>query len=439
MPSICLEDEDIHDMNQSPSLPIAAWAEGCYIYDTNGKEYLDGSSGPIAVNIGHGVPEVLEAMSGQAKRIVFTYRTQFASQAVLDLTAEILGTAGKRYREVVYTNSGSEATEAALRLVMHHHQAEGDTGRTAILSQIPSYHGMTAGALATSGHPGRREHLRALHDHSASVVPVAAGGSEHLLPGIAEWEAAFASVGAHRIAAVVLEPVGGAAGGAAVVPDEVFRRIEELCRASGALLVADEVMTGFGRTGAWFGHEHAGVTPDIVITGKGLSGGYTPIGACLVGDRVLPGRSAADLAFGHTMSGNPLSAATALAVLRYTREHRLAERAARTGATLRDRLATLAERFSFLGRPRGRGLLLAVPVLQHEEEFRRDPLARRICRTAQRLGLIVYPAGVSTRSQAVLVAPPLTIKENEIDELLLRLARTLDTVRTEAEQGKVAV
>ena len=222
-----------------------------------------------------------------------------------------------------------------------------------------------------------------------------------------------------------------------MVPDATMRRLEELCRSSGALLVVDEVMTGFGRTGAWFGHQHAGVTPDLVVSGKGLGGGYTAIGVCLVGNQVLPGGSAVDLAFGHTMSGNPLSSAIALAVLRYTRDHRLPDRAARVGEVLRSRLAELAGRFPFLGPPRGRGMLLGLPVLQEEHGFEKDPLARRICETAQRLRLIVYPAGVSRQSQAVLVAPPLTISEAEINELVLRLARTLNTIQRELTEGEV--
>ncbi|GAA1573487.1 aspartate aminotransferase family protein [Actinomadura kijaniata] len=402
-----------------PRRPVAVRARGARVWDERGREYIDGSSGAVCVNLGHGVPEVLDAMRAQAERITFVHRSQFAHHAVQDLSAEILSIAGPGHREVVYTNSGSEATETALRLALHHHAA--DPARAVVLTQFPSYHGMTAGALGVSGHPPRRRHLDALHDGSATTVPVASGDPGRLLPGLADWRAAFARTGPERVAAVLLEPVGGAASGACEVPDEVLRGLRDLCDASGALLAVDEVMTGFGRTGWWFGHSRSGVTPDLVVTGKGLSAGYTPIGACLVGDRVLPNRPATDLAFGHTMGGNPLSAATALAVLAYTREHDLPGRAERAGAVLREGLAETAASVPFLGAPRGRGLLLALPVHQDAEGFARAPLAARICAAAERNGLIVYPAGVDHRYQAVLVTPPLTVDDADLRELLARL------------------
>ncbi|MFI6519872.1 aminotransferase class III-fold pyridoxal phosphate-dependent enzyme [Spirillospora sp. NPDC050679] len=399
--------------------PVAVRARGARVWDEHGREYIDGSSGAVCVNLGHGVPEVLAAMRAQAERITFVHRSQFAHHAVRDLSTEILAIAGPGYREVVFTNSGSEATETALRLALHHHAA--DPARAVVLTQFPSYHGMTAGALGVSGHPPRRRHLGALHDGSATTVPVASGDLGRLLPDLADWRAAFARTGPERIAVVLLEPVGGAASGACEVPDEVLRGLRDLCDSSGALLAVDEVMTGFGRTGRWFGHCRSGVTPDLVVTGKGLSAGYTPIGACLVGDRVLPGRSATDLAFGHTMGGNPLSAATALAVLAHTREHDLPGRAERTGAVLREGLAETAASVPFLGAPRGCGLLLALPVHQNPEGFARAPLAARICAAAERHGLIVYPAGVDHRFQAVLVTPPLTVDDADLRELLARL------------------
>lgn len=410
------------------ALPVAAWSSGCYIYDEDGRDYLDGSSGPIAANIGHAVPEVLDALRRQAGRLVFAYRTQFTNGPVRELTDEVLAVAGPEFREVIYTNSGSEATEVALRVVCHHHAARGEPDRTAVLMQSPSYHGVTAGALASSGHPGRRANLGALHDHSASTVPVASTRPGRLLPDLADWKAAFAAVGARRVAAVILEPVGGSASGAGVMDDAVLRGLAALCREHGALLVLDEVMTGFGRTGRWFGHRWSGVTPDLLITGKGLSAGYTPIGACLVGRDVLPGQVAVDLTFGHTMSGNPLSSAIALEVLRYTRRHDLPARADRIGALLRARLAELAGEFGFLAAPRGRGLLLGLPVVQDEADYATVPLAALICRTAQRHGLILHPAGVDRRSQAVLVAPPLTVPTADIDVLIERLRTSLRVV-----------
>ncbi|GGV02269.1 aspartate aminotransferase family protein [Streptomyces albospinus] len=419
---------DTPELNLRAGKPVAVKASGCWVYDTEGRDYLDGSSGTICVNIGHGVPEIISAMTEQAQQLGFAHRNQFASQAVRELTAEIHRVTGHRFKEVVYTNSGSEATETALRLVLNHHAARGDVDRTVVLAQFPSYHGMTAGALSISGHPQRRRNLDPLHDNRLSLGTVAARDAASSLPTLAEWEERFAAIGPERIAAVVVEPVSGAAGGAAELPDETLRGLRELCDRSGTLLVIDEVMTGFGRTGEWFGHDRSGVRPDLVITAKGLSAGYTPIGACLVSREVLPGQSATDAAVGHTMSGNPVSAATALAVLRYMQEHDLVAHAAKLGPLLTERLAEVTAGLEFTRPPRGRGLLQGVPLVQDAEEFATNPLAPRICAAAMEYGLQLYPAGVDARSQTILVAPPLTITEAELDILIARLEQALRLV-----------
>ncbi|ETA00361.1 N(6)-acetyl-beta-lysine transaminase precursor [Frankia casuarinae] len=417
----------------SSDLPVVAKAHGSRIYDEDGREFIDGSSGTICVNIGHGSTDVLAAMREQAELVTFAHRSQFTSRSVLALTEKILSIGGPGYREVVYTNSGSEATETALRLALFHHALAGSPERSIVLTQQPSYHGMTAGALSVSGHPPRREHLDALVSTGVSTVPVTSDDpAADPLPATSAWEEAFGRIGPERIAAVLVEPVSGAAGGAAVLRDDVLRRLRELTSASGALLVMDEVMTGFGRTGDWFGYQRSGVTPDLVVTGKGLSGGYTPIGAVLVGASVLPGRSASDLALGHTMSGNPLSAAVALAVLRVTEQQRLPERAERIGAELRRRLEEeVTGKVGFLDQPRGRGLLLGLPVRQAAGAHARAPLAATICRAAREFGLVVYPAGVNHWTQALLVAPSLTIEDAELAELVRRLARTVTAVDTQ--------
>ncbi|MGP3966798.1 aminotransferase class III-fold pyridoxal phosphate-dependent enzyme [Streptomyces sp. 6N223] len=411
-----------------PTSPLVARAEGCWIYDEDGRDYLDGSSGTLCVNIGHGVREVLDAMAEQAGRVCFAHRSQFVNQPALDLTAEIHAVTGHAFREIVYTNSGSEATEAALRLVLHHHAVLGAADRVVVLSQYPSYHGMTAGALGISGHPQRRTNLDALHHTPVSVGTVRPDDPGKAFPELSDWVAAVDRVGADRVAAIVVEPVGCAASGGTVLPEATLRGLRELCDRTGVLLVTDEVMTGFGRTGSWLAHTESGVVADLVTTGKGLSAGYSPLGACLVGHSVLPGRSASDAAVGHTMNGNPLSAAASLAVLRYIVRHNLVERARTTGALLRERLAELAARYPFTGPPRGRGMVWGIRLRQSADGFAAEPLARRLCLVARTCGLIVYPAGVDHHSQSLLVAPPLTLAESELDELVRRLGAALEHI-----------
>ncbi|WP_281284017.1 aminotransferase family protein [Nonomuraea deserti] len=397
-------------------------AYGVMIVDTDGREYVDGCSGTICVNIGHGVSDVLEAISAQSQLVTFAHRSQFRSQPVEDLTAMILAIAGPGYREVVYTNSGSETMETAVRLVMHHHAG---TGRDIIVSQRPSYHGMTVGALAVSGHPPRRRNLEALLGGVAKLEQVSSSRDAEILPSLEDWLLVLERVDPARIAAVVFEPVGGAASGGAEMDVRTLRGLREFCDSVGALLIADEVMTGFGRTGEWFGVTKSGITPDLVVTGKGLSGGYLPIGACIVGERVLSGASAADVSMGHTMSGNPLAAAAALAVLKYTRDQRLVSRAREVGTFLRGELELVAESVPFLQPPRGRGLLLGMGIEQNPVDFATTPLNRRIVEAALRNGLLVYPSGVDARTQSVMVCPPLTIRDREVEMLIARFTRAV--------------
>lgn len=411
-------------------LPVVKRANGVMVYDTDGKEYIDGCSGTICVNIGHGVPEVLDAIASQAQLVTFAHRSQFRNEPLAELSETILSITGPAYKEVVYTNSGSEAMETALRLMTYHHAG---SARRTIVSQRPSYHGVTTGALAISAHPPRRHNLESLLRGVAEVVHVESTSEDEIFPSLADWMRVLERLDPARVAAVCFEPVGGAASGAAEVSVEAQRGLREFCDRSGALMIVDEVMTGFGRTGEWFGVTSAGITPDLIVTGKGLSAGYLPMGACIVARTVLPGVSATELSLGHTMSGNPLSAAAALAVLRYTIDNKLVERARELGHRLREELAAIAGEFSFFRGPRGRGLQLGMAFEQDPVEYANAPLSGLFAEHARQSGLLVYPSGVDARTQSVLVCPPLTISDSEVDILLARFtdaARRTRATRT---------
>lgn len=411
--------------------PVAARAEGVFVYDEDGTDYLDGSSGPVCMNIGHGVAEVADAIAAQAAVLPYAYRTQFQNRPLQELTDLLLGLAPPGMVGAAFTNGGSEANEAALRIAAHAHAGSPD--RTVVLTQHPSYHGMTAGVLSLSGHPVRRQGLEVLHRTPLAHLVHADPSSGSLIPTLADWERELEEVGPGRVAGIMLEPVGGAAGGATAVPLETLVGLRELCTRHGAWLILDEVMTGFGRTGAWFDCLHAGVTPDLMVVGKGLTGGYTPMGACLVHEAVVErlDRPLADVAFGHTMAGNPLSAATAVAVLRYAVRLGLPELAAARGAQLRAELERLAGRFPFLTGVRGRGMLLALGLDQAAHPD--TGLVAAVVEEAFRQRLVVYPAGVDAATAAVLVAPPLTITPAEVGTLVERLEAALAAVHRRLE------
>jgi adenosylmethionine-8-amino-7-oxononanoate aminotransferase len=234
-------------------------------------------------------------------------------------------------------------------------------------------------------------------------------------------------VGADRVAALVIETVGGASCGAIPLPPDTLRALAAACRERDILLVADEVMTGLGRTGRWFGCDHAGVVPDLLALGKGLSSGYTPMAATFIHDRLLPafdGRPEA-VCFGHTMAGNPLSASVALAVLRYHQVHGLPSRAAVAGAHLARELRLLAKQYPVITEVRGQGLLLGLGLRAGATPANPLDTAQRLVAAAQAERLVLYPSGIDAGTQSVLVAPPLTITNTEISDLVARLRRAL--------------
>ncbi|MEV5506067.1 aminotransferase family protein [Streptomyces orinoci] len=409
-------------MTASP-LPMAASAQGSYVYDETGKDYLDASSGVLNVNLGHGNPQVLAAIRDQLAKVTFTHRTQFANRPLARLTEELLAVAPAGTGHVEYANSGSEANECALRIALAYHHRTGSPGRTVVLSEQPSYHGMTAGALALTGQPPK------LDPSFAPLLPsaLAADGSRvrpvpgALRAGTEQWRHALDTVGRARVAAVIVEPVGGSSSGAAPMAEDTLRWLRAEADHHGFLLIADEVMSGFGRTGRWWACDHAGVAPDLLTSGKGLTGGYTSLAVTLVQERVAAAfeRPLGSVVLGHTMSGNPLAAAASLAVLRQLRGQDLPARAAVLGAELLERLSKLGAPYPLVTGVRGRGLMLGLGL--SGDPARPLELSRTLIAAARRHGLILCPGGIDATTESVMVAPPLTTSDHELTELLRRL------------------
>lgn len=409
-----------------PALPVVVSARGCYLYDEQGVDHLDASSGVLNVNLGHGHPQVLAAVADQLRRVTFVHRSQFTSLPARKLTAQLLEIAPDGTTHVEYANSGSEANETALRIALAHHHRKGAPERTVVLSEQPSYHGMTAGALALTGQPPKVD---------PAFAPLLAGGvaaPERVRPapgalraGTAQWHEALDRVGRERLAAVIFEPVGGSSSGAAPMADDTLRFLREEADRHGFLLIADEVMSGFGRTGRWWGCDHAGVAPDLLTSGKGLTGGYTSLAVTFVAGRVVAAldRPVGAIALGHTMSANPLATATAGAVLDQLRKHDLPARAAGVGEALLARLDQLAVRHPLVTDVRGRGLMLGLGLAGSAD--RPLALARTLVAQARAHGLVLCPGGIDAATESVMVAPPLTVTEEELADLERRLDAAL--------------
>lgn len=426
--------------------PAIQYGKGVFLYDDQGKAYLDASSGAVTAGIGHGVQEIIDAMQEQANKVSFVYRSQFTSEPAEKLAEKLSDLAPGHDYWSFFVNSGSEATETAMKIAIQHWQEKGRLGKNKVISRRMSYHGITMGALSMSGHVLRRRRFIPLLEDFPVVAPpycyrcpMNKTYPECQLACADDLETAIKRIGAEHIAAFIAEPIIGAAGGAVVPPDGYYRKIKEICERHEILFIADEVMTGIARTGAMFGMEHFGVEPDLIALGKGMSAGYTPMAAALVKDHVMAPilQGSKSIMSGHTYSANPQSAAVSLAVLDYIEKHQLSQAAEAKGSYLLTRMRRMAEQIKMIGDVRGKGLLLAMEFVSDRTNKLPFPaelgVTSRIIDRAFQRGLLVYPAagGVDGAGDAIIVAPPLTISEDEMDLLLHMLEETVREVMQE--------
>lgn len=422
--------------------PTIDYGKGIYLYDKEGKRYVDASSGAVTANIGHGIPEIVDAMVEQAKRVSFVYRSQFTSEVAEALASKIAEQCVGELNWSFFVNSGSEATETAMKIAIQYWQEKGVTSKNKIISRWVSYHGITLGALSMSGHSLRRARfVPLLQEFPAIQPPYCYRCPYNLEPsscGYAcanELEHAIEKIGSNHIAAFIAEPVIGAAGGAISPPDGYYQVIKEICERNDILFIADEVMTGFGRTGKMLACEHWGVEPDIVALGKGMGAGYAPIAATLVSDKVMEPilTGSKSVMSGHTFSANPQSCAVSLAVLEYLQKNKIIEQVELKGFYLFHHLQELKQQYTFIGDIRGKGLLLGIEFVQaldRKEPFPRNKqVTQTIIKLAANNGLLLYPSSAGLdgiHGDAIIIAPPLTITKDELDELLKLIQKTFD-------------
>ena len=374
---------------------VATSAEGCWITDSDGRRYLDAAGGAVVTGIGHGRREVIAALAAQLEQLDYVHASAFTSQITEDYCRAVGAIVPMKAGRVYPVSGGSEATETVLKMARAYQLESGRPERSVIVAREGSYHGNTLGALDLSG----RQHLRAPYESWL-------GRFRHVPNDIGRLEEELAR---GDVAAFVAEPISGASLAAAVPPDDYWPSASELCRQHGVLLVVDKVMTGFGRTGRWFGIEHWNVAPDLMICGKGASSGYWPLGLAIASGDVFD-VIGDTFVHGYTYSHHPAGAAVGKAVLDIIEREGLVEAAARQGAALKRRLAeALGDRVIDI---RGKGLLLGI-------ELDADPQA--VVAAARNHGLLVYPAAIP----AILLGPPLIISDEEIDQIVERLTAAL--------------
>lgn len=421
--------------------PVAERGDGVYLYDAAGKRYLDASGGAIVVNVGHGVREIAEAMAQQAAAMAYAHPTMFTShplEAYAEALAAVTPLPDVRFFPLC---SGSEAVETALKLARQAQIARGHPGRHLIISRWQSYHGTTLGALAVTGKPKMRRPFQPMLPHTPHIPPPycyrCPYGLTHPDCGMRCAEALadeIKRVGEENVAAFIAESVSGATLGAVVPPPEYWPRVRKICDQHGLLLIVDEVMAGFGRTGRWFGFQHWDVVPDVVTMGKGTTGGYFPLSVTAVQGKWADAiTNDGGFVHGGTFSHHAVGAAAGLATLRYVQAHDLvtaaAEKGELLGRKLRHRLADL----DCVGDVRGIGLMWGVEFVADRASRATFPpqlhFGQRVADAAFERGLIVYPGsgcadGVS--GDSLMLGPPLVITPEQIDELVALLRRAIE-------------
>lgn len=443
--SALAHEDHIFYRNLRKTYPVVDRAEGVFIWDKRGTRYLDGSGGACVVSIGHGVPEVRAAMLAQADRLAFSHGSHFSSEAAIDCAERLCRMAlDRRLSKVYFLSGGSEAVETAVKLVRQYWREVGKPDKYKVISRWTSFHGNTTGALALGGHTGRRRHYLPLFPHTPHIepcycyrCPFQKSPEACDLECVDQLERTIKYEGPDAVAAFIAEPVVGATAGVLVPKDGYWQRIRAICDVYDIKLIADEVMTGCGRCGHNFCLDQWQVVPDLIVTAKGVSSGYTPLGAVIVREEIHEAIRDGSGAFvhGHTYSQNPLSTAIGATVLRYLEEHQLVERSKRMGEYLLGRLQTLLP-LEMVGDVRGLGLFAAVELVADKNtKATFDPKLKinvQVAAEAFKRGLITYPGGGGAdgiNGDHILVAPPFIITEEQIDMLVETLGESIEVVR----------
>ena len=429
-------------------MPVAIGGSGVEIIDADGKRYIDASGGAAVSCLGHGHPDVLDALRKQLDSLAYAHTAFFTTEIAERLADRLVEDAPEGLDHVYLVSGGSEAIEAALKMARQYFVEIGQPRRRRVIARRQSYHGNTLGALATGGNAWRRAQFEPLLIEAAHIDPCYAYRLQRAGETDADYAARAAQaledkileIGADQVIAFVAETVVGATAGAVPPVADYFKRIRAICDRYGVLLILDEVMCGMGRMGTLHACEQEGVTPDLMAIAKGLGGGYQPIGAVLLARRIFSAFAEGSGAFqhGHTYMGHPMAAAAALAVQDVIRRDGLLANVASMGALLQRRLGERFANNACVGDIRGRGLLRALELVADRSSKRPfDPALKvhaRVKREAMVRGLMVYPMGGTidgVRGDHVLLAPPFIVEAEQVETIIERLGEALDAAFAE--------
>ncbi|MFV2089241.1 MAG: aspartate aminotransferase family protein [Pseudomonadales bacterium] len=415
-------------------------AAGVYLHTADGRQILDAAGGAIVTNIGHGRARVVDRIAEATRDYTYVVPPWItpSRRALVEALTEHWLPASLNHIHI--TSGGSEAVESGVKIALQYHAARGEKFRGVIIARSPSYHGTTLTTTSLSGHAARKRGLEtALTEYPVVPAPYPLRcpiGSDHPQMGAHYADTVrdtIESIGPDRVAAFLAEPITGSSGGAIVPPDDYWPRIREICDNYGVLLILDEVMTGFGRTGTPFGYQHWPITPDILVSGKGLAGGYAPLGGVYTTEAIGAAIEAAGMnVMFHTFGAHPAACAAAAEVLTILTEEKLTERAATMGALLQDKLIAAFADHPHIAEVRGRGLLQAIEIVQDRESLEPYPesakIANRVVARAIKEGVFFYGGGTGEIRDIVCMGPPFIIEESQLDTMVEVLGRAIDSV-----------
>ncbi|WP_458791103.1 aspartate aminotransferase family protein [Yoonia sp. MH D7] len=418
--------------------PVVKSGQGVYLYDTDGKQYFDGSGGAAVSCLGHADADVTAAIKAQLDKVAFAHTSFFTSEPAEALADKLIANAPAGLDRVYLVSGGSEAMEASLKLARQYFVEIGQPQRRHVIARKQSYHGNTLGVLATGGNAWRRAPFAPLLVETTHISPcfefrgkVAEETTvDYGLRVANELETEILRLGEDAVIAFVAEPVVGATAGAVPAVEGYFKRIREICDQYGVLLILDEVMCGMGRTGTLFASEQEGISPDIAAVAKGLGAGYQPVGAMLCTAQIYAAieNGSGFFQHGHTYVGHPTASAAALAVLTKLTDGGLVDRCAVLGAQLQEALVAAFGQHPHVGDIRGRGLFRGIEIVQDRATNAPfDPgrgIHKQLKARTFEAGLICYPMGGTidgVNGDHILLAPPFIMDESHIDEIVGKL------------------
>ena len=424
--------------------PEIVKAEGMVLKDSEGKEYLDACSGAVSSNIGHGVPEVIEAIKKELDQVTFTHRFKFTNAPARQLAGLLADLAPGEDNRVTFVSGGAEAVEYAIKLAREYFIELGRPSKYKVVSRWQSFHGNSLGALSAGGSVSRRKRYSPMlldfphaAPHNCYHCPFGQERSSCRLECARDLEQVIRREGAENIAAVICEPVVGSSLCVSVPPPSYWPLLRDICDRYDVLLIADEVMSGVGRTGRFFALEHWDVAPDIIALAKGLGGCYIPLGAAVLRGKIYRAfkNNSGSFAHGHTFGGNPVAAAAGLEVVTYILKNKLLENTRNLENHLLGQLRSLQDKYPAIGRIEGIGLFAGIEFVRDRSTRRpfdpSDNITDAVVDTALEMGLVLYGSrgcadGIS--GDGVIIAPPLNVSENDIDAIVQRFDHVLARV-----------